>query len=53
MQMLHTSLIAAIYYNLAVVLFSLISLSCSRGWQRFRNKGPNVAPPLGCEDPES
>ena len=29
--MLHTSLIAAIYYNLAVVLFSLISLSCSRG----------------------
>lgn len=31
MQMLHTSLIAAIYYNLAVVLFSLISLSCSRG----------------------
>ena len=31
MQMLHTSLIAAIYYNLAVVLFSLISLSWSRG----------------------
>ena len=29
--MLHTSLIAAIYYNLAVVLFSLISLSCSWG----------------------
>ena len=48
--MLHTSLIAAIYYNLAVVLFSLISLSCSWGGSVI---GIRDRTGLGCEDPES
>ena len=48
--MLHTSLIAAIYYNLAVVLFSLISLSCSWGGSVI---GIRDRTGLGGEDPES